>query len=183
MKELKAQVKSFIEALNVVKENKGMKDYDLFEKGKITEEQIALQIHQTSCTLKIQDTDLALQQAKTLDEYFHFVQHQQSKIVNTKKKLQSLTQELEHLKKLSHDQLQKAYIDNQEIARLSDNLKDKIESTSYKQDNHLEQLYTSRQKILNDELEKETKEKQGLMDRLRKKKDENKKLKDQLMKY
>lgn len=68
------------------------------------------------------------------------------------------------------------------MAKLSEALKEKIEATTYKQDNSLEQQYIQRWKELNIELENETKAKSQLSDKLRKKKEELKVLKNQIAK-
>eukprot|EP00347_Sterkiella_histriomuscorum_P002505 403367891 len=179
---LKGQVQNFIDAIKIVKDNKGMQDYDLFGKGKITEEQLMTEFHQTKCQLQVADQELALKQAKLLDEFYEFIHSQEKKIISAKQKIDDLEKEMEHHRRKAHEQLQKAYFDNQEICKLSDALKEKIEQTNFQQDNHLESLYSSRQKLLNDELEKETKEKLQAFDRLRKKKDEIRKLKESLLK-
>ena len=66
------------------------------------------------------------------------------------------------------------------MCKLSDALKEKIEQTNYQQDNHLEQLYQGRQKIMKEALDSERKEKHQAWEGLNKKKEEIKKIKDTL---
>lgn len=77
----------------------------MFGKGRISEEQLLLQFHQTTSSLKIADEDLAKKQAKLLEEYFSFVQNQEQKIQNGKKKIQDMVNEMDHLRKLQNNQI------------------------------------------------------------------------------
>ena len=86
-----------------------------------------IQFHQTNCSLKIADEPLAMKQAKLLEDYYQFIHSQESKIINFKKKIADIEQELEHTKRKGNEQLQKAYHDNQEVCKLSEALKEKIE--------------------------------------------------------
>mmetsp|Transcript_430 Transcript_430/g.475 ORF Transcript_430/g.475 Transcript_430/m.475 type:complete len:143 (-) Transcript_430:193-621(-) len=81
------------------------------------------------------------------------------------------------------EQIQKAYQDNKELGKLSENIKEKLEQASFKQDNQLEQMYHQRLKILDEQYMKENQEKLRLTEKLRKKKDENKKMTAQVAKY
>ena len=82
-----------------------MQEYDLFGKGRISEEQLMIQFHQTNCSLKIADEPLAMKQAKLLEDYYQFIHSQESKIINFKKKIADLEQELEHTKRKGNEQL------------------------------------------------------------------------------
>jgi len=86
------------------------------------------------------------------------------------------------MRKVAADQRARAHQDNLDIAKLSENLKERLEQTGYKQDNQLEQLYQQSQRIFAEEMEKTTREKTKLTERLRKKKDECKAAEEKLTK-